>query len=80
MGCNSATAALTYSPGSFNFTLNLDQSASELLTITNSGEAESVLFYDVSIATPSPFESGIVPAASCFVIARSIFSSLLVAD
>ena len=57
VGCNSATAALTYSPGSFNFTLNPDQSASELLTITNSGEAESVLFYDVSIATPSPFEN-----------------------
>ncbi|HIB29881.1 MAG TPA: choice-of-anchor B family protein, partial [Candidatus Marinimicrobia bacterium] len=56
IGCNSATAALTYSPNFFGFSVESGQSASGILSVTNSGETGSVLFYDVSIATPSPFE------------------------
>jgi choice-of-anchor B domain-containing protein len=56
IGCNSATAALTYSPNFFGFSVESGQSASSTLSVTNSGETGSVLFYDVSIATPSPFE------------------------
>ena len=56
IGCNSATAALTYSPNFFGFSVESGQSASSILSVTNSGETGSVLFYDVSITTPSPFE------------------------
>ena len=58
IGCNSATAALTYSPNFFGFSVESGQSASSTLSVTNSGETGSVLFYDVSILTPSPFEYG----------------------
>ena len=56
-GCVSADAALSYSPGSFGFNLDSGQSSSGTLTITNVGEEESILYYNVSKSALSPFEN-----------------------
>tara|TARA_B100000315_G_scaffold260807_1_gene325617 strand:+ start:6549 stop:9656 length:3108 start_codon:yes stop_codon:yes gene_type:complete len=56
-GCVSADAALSYSPEFFDFNLDSGQSSSGTLTVTNVGEEESILYYNVSKTALSPFEN-----------------------
>ena len=54
LGYNYAPAELSYNPGTFEFNLSSNSIVNEAFELTNTGEAESILTYNLNV---SPFES-----------------------